>query len=549
MQLDGLLLPESIRAALSAILHQLADTRLVERLWARDAGLWHPSAATQARIAERLAWLDLPFALSAELPIRRWLAQLDPGHDVVFVATEAAQSGIRLWRDLSTTSRRLTLLDTIDPAVVEPMLATVEWRRTALVLAAAELTPEMEALADRVLDARSRQSATPPVTLLTSPESTLARRYATIQGSTGIGASAHTPNLIALPADLGERFGACSALGLLPAALSGYDLESLTTEAVMMRAFCQQNADLAYNPGVLLGALLGVLAQHGRDTLTLLTSSTLAPLAEWIAGFVAASLGKHGRGFVPILAEPLGAPRVYRSDRSFVALRRSEQPDAVLDQQIAALRAAGQPVIVCTLNSLNDLLAHQLCWQVAAAVAASIIGVNPFDEPDTVAMRDYIQRRLAEPPPLARESQARSDPSVDLSDALPLLRSASWIALVSYMPLSPQQTAALSALRRLLLDRAGLASLVVYPLRDHVYSVQLLHAGRPGGVMLVLQPPARRAHSGVAPSERLAALSNMRLSVELAAWRRMQRAVVELELAGDSAAELRALYAALDKLL
>jgi hypothetical protein len=538
MQID-LTLPPAARGLFTATLQRIAAERVVERVWARDASVWHPSAATQARIRERLGWLDLPRDPRGDPALQRWLAQLPGSCDALFVAPGAAQSSIRLWRDLAAApERRLALLDTIDPAAAQATLSALDWSRTALVLAATELTPELESLASLAL--AERPPAAAPVTLITAAESDVAQRYRSMARV------AEQAQLIDVPADLGERFGTLSALGLTAAALAGYDLDRLVSAALLMRAACQQSSDLHQNPGALLGALLGALAQHGRDKLTVLAPPALAPLSDWIASFVAASLGKHGRGFVPISAEPWIAPAGYRTDRGFVALRLAEAPNAALDQQIGALREAGQAVVVLTLPDRADVAAHVLCWQVAVAVAASIIGVNPFDEPDTAAMRAFIARRVRDPQPMPDVLPDATDLVESARAALPLLRRANWVALASYLPPSDEQEDALAALRRLLLRRAGLSTVVVHPLRDHAYSVQLLHAGRSDGVVLALLP-----RSSSAPNEEIVAslhtLCRTRMAVELGAWRRMGRTAIAVEL--DGAAGLRAFGAELDRLL
>lgn len=544
MQIAELALPRAMETALTTMLRQLAAERVVERLWANDASLWHPSAETQRGIRQRLGWLALPDLAPADSALRPWLDAPAPPRSVLCVAAGAAQSSIRLWRDLASADRqrRLILLDSVEPTLVQTTLAAVDWSRTALLLAATELTPELEALARLALYARSQQLVVGPLALISAPGSEVMQRLVVAGGAEA--------ELIAVPADLGERFGALSAFGLLPAALLGQPVAALINQALDAREACQR-PDLHENPGALLGALLGVLAQHGRDKLTLLAGPALAPLARWIASFVAASLGKHGRGFVPLTDEPLVTPVSYRADRCFVALRLADAPNATLDARIAALRAAGQPVVVLTLTDRAAIMAHQLGWQVAVAVAASVIGVNPFDEPDTAAMSVFIQRRLADAAPLPIEPTTGSA-AVTLAEgvraAVPLLGRARWAALALYLPPAAEQSNEIAALRRLLLGRAGLPTVVVAPLRDHWFSVQLLHAGRRDNVVLALITPPRRAAPIPGLSWGLDRLSHTRMAVELAAWRRMDRALVVLDL-DDPLDGLRECYATLDRLL
>lgn len=548
MQINELGLPASIHMSLATMLQQIAAERVVERLWSRDVSLWHPSAETQRGIAQRLGWLELPAQLSAAVALSEWLDQACARRNVLCVAAGAAQSTIRLWRDLAPANlqRRLILLDSIDPLLAQATLADIDWSRTALLLAATDLTPELEALAHLAIQSRSRQPTAMPLALISAPGSEVVQRLAALGGMPD-----DEFQLIAVPPDMGERFGALSAFGLIPAALADHPVDQQITQALRMRVDCQ-HTDLDRNPGARLGALLAVLAQHGRDKLTLLAAPALTPLANWIASFVAASLGKHGRGFVPVTGEPLVSPASYRADRCFVALQLGNAPDTTLDHQIAALRTADQPVVVCTLTDHAAVAAHQMCWQVAVAIAASIIGVNPFDEPDTVAMSVYIQRRLADaPPPLSQPTgrQGAGTLASAMRAAVPLLRRASWVALAVYIAPSPQQADAIDALRQLLLRRARLPTVVVYPLRDHWFSVQLLHAGRRDGLVLALTTSPRSVPPIPSLGWSLDTLSQTRIAVELAAWRRMDRALVALELDDDPLAGLRECSAVLDRLL
>ena len=102
--------------------------------------------------------------------------------------------------------------------------------------------------------------------------------------------------------DVGGRYSALSAFGLLPAALMGVDLESLERPALAMAEECRR-AD-GGNPGVWLGSLMGQLASEGRNLVTLITSSGLERFGLWVEQLLAESTGKNGMGLVPIVSEP-----------------------------------------------------------------------------------------------------------------------------------------------------------------------------------------------------------------------------------------------------
>ncbi|MEM9177422.1 MAG: transaldolase, partial [Myxococcota bacterium] len=137
------------------------------------------------------------------------------------------------------------------------------------------------------------------------------------------------------------------------------------------------------NPGVGLGLALGTLARGGRDKLTLSLSDEIALFSDWIEQLVAESTGKHGKGVVPIAGEPLDEPDRYGSDRVFVDLALAGDPgQAEREARLAALEAAGHPIIRITLTERLDLLQEVFRWEVATAVIGALHDLNPFDQPD-----------------------------------------------------------------------------------------------------------------------------------------------------------------------
>src|SRR5207247_5234232 len=154
-----------------------------------------------------------------------------------------------------------------------------------------------------------------------------------------------------------------------------------------MARSCAVSAPPIENPGVILGAILGVAARQGRDKLTIITSSGVASLGAWLEQLLAESTGKLGRGIVPVDAEPVGAPAVYGADRVFAYLRLLSDQDAEHEAAVAALEAAGHPVVRITLSDAMQLGQEFFRWEMATAVAGAILGINPFDQPDVEAQK------------------------------------------------------------------------------------------------------------------------------------------------------------------
>ncbi len=546
---------EAYQPSIALLLQRLAAERLVERLWSGDPSLWYPAAETQARIRSRLGWRDLPTAAATELDT--WLALLQARQvtDVLYVGLGDAGLLARLWRDLvgAAAAPRFTLLDTIEPAQVWSVVEAVAWERTAVVLTLeAEPTPDQEALLSIVGAARAQASTTLPLLVLAPPDAALP---ATLD-------SHDAPVVLPLPPDVGARFGALSPLGFVPAALLGCSVDRLTTAALELRAACQHTADLGANPGVWLGTVLAALAQQGRDKLVLLASPGLLPLARWIAAFVSGSLSKHGRGFVSVVAEAGVSEQTnkqtteqssYRStrqsaakapstaDRIVVALRLAGVDDPALDAQCAAFQAAGLPLLSLEPAHLEAVAALVVCWQVAVATVGVVLGLNPFDEPDTDARHAYLRRRLEQPVSSFRTAAAPLKPAM-LAAALQQLqitiRGTGCLVLVAYLPSTPAIAEHLHALRLLLARRFGVPTGIIEPLRDMAYATQVLHAGRPCTVLLLTAEPAALVAVPDMPWT-LNDLQQERIAADMLAWNTMRRSFVHFDLGAAPERELQ----------
>jgi transaldolase/glucose-6-phosphate isomerase len=137
-----------------------------------------------------------------------------------------------------------------------------------------------------------------------------------------------------------------------------------------------------------LGTILGVAAQEfGRDKVTIVASPGIFDLGAWLEQLVGESTGKDGKGLIPIDREALGKPNVYGLDRLFVYLRLSSAPDAAQDASVDELERAGHPVVRIAVDDPYDLGEEFFRWEFATAVAGSILGIHPFDQPDVEASK------------------------------------------------------------------------------------------------------------------------------------------------------------------
>ena len=186
---------------------------------------------------------------------------------------------------------------------------------------------------------------------------------------------------------IGGRYSALSDFGMAPAAAMGIEVAKFLASADEMVRACGPDVAPRNNPGVILGAILGTAHNQGRDKITIAASPGIHDLGAWLEQLIAESTGKNGKGLIPVDRESIGAPEVYGDDRLFVYLRLESAPDAAEDAAIADLQRSGQPAVIISVADVYDLGQEFFRWEFATAVAGSIIGINPFDQPDVEASK------------------------------------------------------------------------------------------------------------------------------------------------------------------
>jgi glucose-6-phosphate isomerase len=192
---------------------------------------------------------------------------------------------------------------------------------------------------------------------------------------------------------IGGRYSALSNFGIAPAAVIGIDTKKFLDRAQDMVRACGPAATIEQNPGAVLGIILGTAATTGRDKVTIITSPDISDLGAWLEQLLAESTGKVGKGMIPVDREELGAPEVYGSDRVFAYVHTDFSSNAQTEAKLAALEKAGHPVVRISMADIYDLGAEFFRWEIATAVAGSIIGINAFNQPDVEASK-IVTREL-----------------------------------------------------------------------------------------------------------------------------------------------------------
>jgi transaldolase / glucose-6-phosphate isomerase len=195
---------------------------------------------------------------------------------------------------------------------------------------------------------------------------------------------------------IGGRYSALSNFGMAPAAAMGIDTKKFLDRTKQMVEACTAAVPVAENPGAMLGIILGAAATQGRDKITLITSPGIHDLGAWLEQLIAESTGKIGKGIIPVDRETVGAPNVYGNDRIFAYLRLESEADSEQDAKVAALEKAGQPVVRITVADIYNLGQEFFRWEIATAVAGSIIGINAFNQPDVEASKIETKKLTSE---------------------------------------------------------------------------------------------------------------------------------------------------------
>lgn len=482
-----------------AIGSAIAEARagdLLRRIKDSDHTVWKPEPE---EIADRLGWLRAPSAMQKEVGriVRFADGARDRFDDVLLLGMGGSSlAGEALAGVLGDDSEgpRLRVVDTTDPDRIRALAESTDPLRT-LHLVATKSGTTVETISvfryfwRRVTEAlEGRRSGVGPdgsegsggeapgasgecFAAITDPGTPLAH----------LARDRGFRELFLNSADVGGRYSALTYFGLVPAALvGGYVAELLE------RAEGVTKASLAGEDGraLGLGVALGVLASAGRDKLTVSTSPELAPFADWIEQLVAESTGKEGKGIVPVVREPLGPPEAYGEDRVFVDLTLAA--DAAREDALADLERAGRPVVRLGLRDAYDLGGQIVLWELATAIAAARLGVNPFDQPNVDAAkgraRDAVEQyRAGGALPESPEAPLSADALVEfLGSPSP----GAYVALHAYMTPSAEADDALLTLRLALRERYRLATTAGYGPR-FLHSTGQLHKGDGGGGLFI----------------------------------------------------------------
>ncbi|MEI8344529.1 MAG: glucose-6-phosphate isomerase [Candidatus Omnitrophota bacterium] len=458
---------------------------LIKRLWQKDPVLWKRDAKAHKEIVARLGWLTAP-KLSKELiadigALALQIKEEGIAH-VVLLGMGGSSLAPFVFKSVFGATEgypELIVLDSTDPAQVTEVESKIVPEKTIFVVSSKsggtiELTSLYKYFSQK-LEAVKGVEAGRNFMAITDPGSPLE----TLAKERGF------RKVFLAPEDVGGRFSALTVFGLVPAALSGIDIEKILQCAERMLERCCAEYEPKDNEAAYLGIGMAVLSEEGRDKLTILSPDSLASFGDWAEQLVAESSGKEGVGIVPVVREPIAEDiSFYGQDRFFVAL----VPDYASDKQefsqkLEALMQAGHPVLTLKLKETYDIGGEFFRWEAATALACALLKINAFDQPDVQATKNKTKAILKQ----VEAGQAIAIKTTDITpeDFWENVEPGDYAAILAFLPYRDSFNQRLAQLRQRIRAGAKIATTLGFGPR-YLHSTGQLHKGGANNAVFIL---------------------------------------------------------------
>ncbi len=485
-------LPANVKTAFSAKIAASAESHLVERIWSKDAMVW-----TGDDESKWLGWLNVVDSELASLDKYSGLA--DHGFDDVLLMGMGGSSLCPEVLAFTFGKTRFHILDSTVPAQVRAVEEKLDLTRTLFIVASksgSTLEPNCfkQYFFDKVAALVGYDHAGKQFIAITDPGSKMEQ----VAKNDGF------RDIFYGNAEIGGRFSALSAFGMTAAASMGIDVNKFLTNANEMVAACRMGDA---NPGEVLGTILGVCHQLGRDKLTIFASAAVRDVGAWLEQLIAESTGKIGVSIIPVDRESVQHASHYGDDRifAFLCLKGDRGFDDAFDEL-----SASHPVIKIDLESIDTLGQEFFRWEFATAVAGSIMQINPFNQPDVEAAKiearkitdEYEKTGLLPPETPFIEGEGLllfssekyaaelrgSSLGTTLRDILDThlmqLLTGDYFAVLAYVQMNSETERLLQAIRERVLERTGVATCLGFGPRFLHSTGQAYKGGANNGLFL-----------------------------------------------------------------
>ena len=562
-------LPHELRGAVDLAVADWQISSKVDRFWQKDASLW-----TKDGEENWLGWIDI-----VERQQQNMMNLAELGADVETGGFKTVlllgMGGSSLCPEVLAETfgqqvefPALRILDSTDPAQVKAVRDSLNLRETLVIVASksgSTLEPNIlkQYFFEQMRDAVGAEEAGSHFVAITDPGSKM-EQVAKADGFRYI--------FYGDP-QIGGRYSALSNFGLVPATAAGLHTGRLLDEAAKAVAAARQAQ--GENPAVELGLILGTAANAGRDKITIFTSPEIYDLGAWLEQLIAESTGKLGKGITPVDREAIGAPQVYGNDRIFAYVKLAGTADSSLDAKVPAIEAAGHPVIHIEISDLYEIFGQFFTWEVATAVAGSVMGINPFNQPDvesakieTRALTTAYERTgtLPEREPVlvdggmgiyateayAATLKAAAPPATlagYLRAHLDQIHAGDYFAVLAFLPMFPEHEAAIQGFRHKVRDAKRVATCLGFGPRFLHSTGQDYKGGPNTGVFLQITADHPVDVDVPGQTYSFGVVIDAQAAGDLAVLESRGRRAMRVHLGADVAAGLKTLAAAFDQAL
>lgn len=385
----------SSTAALEKRLHSMEEEHFNKRIWNRDTSLWKDDEESAEAISNSLGWLDVASKTASAVPhILQFVREVraDGFTHVVILGMGDTSMAPQVFKHIFGTGKNgleLSMIDTTDPATIQAVERKVSLKKTLfIIIDKSGVTAETSALGDyfhKKMKVIKGDKAGSHFVAISDPGTPVVERARAL----------HYRHIFLNFEGISSHYSVLSYFGMVPAALMGLDVEALLKRAVRMQQSCQTHDIPSENPALQLGAIIGEMAVQKRNKLTLVLPDSLSALGMWLEQLIAESTGKEGKGILPITGEALLDPSYYRDDRLFVHLQLIDEHQPEVTEKLHRLTAAGQPLVSITLEDKLDIAGEFYRWEMAVAVASTVIGINAFDQPNVQESKQRTNQILS----------------------------------------------------------------------------------------------------------------------------------------------------------
>lgn len=366
------------------------------KVWRKDAVVWKSDPKDNVELSNRLGWLDLPTVMLGKSTELTSFAEEVRKDFTNIVLLGMGGSSLAPEVFFKTFGKKegypsLRVLDSTHPLSVRRILDNTDLKKTIFIVASKSGgTTETMSFFYEFYDALTKLGAEAGAHFIAITDS----------GSSlqAVAKEKKFRKIFITPEEVGGRYSALTYFGLVPAALIGVEINKFLAQAVMMEKECAKDSDIETSGGFTLGAFIGECALRHKDKLTFFVSESISSFPVWIEQLVAESTGKEGKGILPVEGEKPLSANMYNKDRVFVHINVAGD-NSDYSSNVTELKNAGFPVVEINVNDNYEIGKEMYRWEIATAMAGSILGINPFDQPNvqlaktlaTESMNEYTK--------------------------------------------------------------------------------------------------------------------------------------------------------------